>query len=214
MAKLRDILGSMGEGEGTDEHPKLGVWRQQDAKAKEGGHEVRVKLYRPPDLLGYKSAKLYLEVTDKKGIVVWSDQDDWDASLDQGLLNLGIRSVSPENEGERFNLLLEAAFTQFEDRYGDAAFNAVFVDYLKEITDSARLQEMLAYSTALSPNKDLPAYAGCREGIANSIRNRARELHLKLHYSVDETDNILTSALLRNLDERFSVTNRKRMGLL
>src|SRR5216683_1131822 len=157
MAKLKDILGSLSEGEGKDEHPKLGMWREEIAKNQKHGNDVRVVLHRPPDLLGYKPAKLYLQIEDKSGKKVLSDQDEWTAVLDRALVNLGIKAVSKDNEAQRFNLILETSFTQSEERYGDALFNAVFVDYLKDI-DSPKLQEILHYSTALNPDKISRSY--------------------------------------------------------
>jgi hypothetical protein len=204
----------MGDGEGRDEHPKLKVWKRDVVAARSVGDNARVNLYRPQNVLGYRSATIYLEIVDTRSAVISSRQDDWDAGLDAGLLDLGVRAISKENEGQRFNLILQAAFTPLEDRYGDAVFNAAFVDYLNDVADSTQLREMLKYSTALGPNKDSPSYLECRDGIESAVLNRGRGLHLKLKYSVDETNEILTAALLQNTDERFSVSNRKRMGLL
>jgi len=50
--------------------------------------------------------------------------------------------------------------------------------------------------------------------IDGAIRGRARELNKRLDYSVPEAEQILAGAIAQYLDERFSVSNRKVLGLL
>ena len=50
--------------------------------------------------------------------------------------------------------------------------------------------------------------------IEAAIRGRAVELSEKLHYEVPEAWDILAELLARYLDERFSVTNRRLLGLI
>ena len=50
--------------------------------------------------------------------------------------------------------------------------------------------------------------------IADAISGRAHELKEKLGYPEEEAKPILVQALARYLDERFSVSNRRRLGLL
>ncbi|MEK6234950.1 MAG: hypothetical protein N2C14_09575 [Planctomycetales bacterium] len=54
----------------------------------------------------------------------------------------------------------------------------------------------------------------CRELIAEAISGRARELTKSLKYPQQEARNILVSSLAQYLDDRFSVTSRRQMGLL
>ena len=57
-------------------------------------------------------------------------------------------------------------------------------------------------------------YDRCRETIADAISGRAHELRDKLAYTEEEAKQILVRSIARYLDDRFSVTNRRRMGLL
>ena len=50
--------------------------------------------------------------------------------------------------------------------------------------------------------------------IDNAIRGRAKELTKYLGYEIPEAEDILASAVAQYLDDRFSVTNRRILGLL
>ncbi len=65
-----------------------------------------------------------------------------------------------------------------------------------------------------TPNHEGKSYGRCREAIADAISGRAHELKDKLGYSENEAKPILVHAIARYLDERFSVTSRRRLGLL
>ena len=58
------------------------------------------------------------------------------------------------------------------------------------------------------------AYAECRDMIDGAIRGRARELTKKLGYAIPVAEEILVSAIAQYIDDRFSVTNRRVLGLL
>ena len=50
--------------------------------------------------------------------------------------------------------------------------------------------------------------------IDGAIRGRAKELSKDLRYPISDAEGILAAAVAQYLDERFSVTNRKVLGLL
>jgi len=68
------------------------------------------------------------------------------------------------------------------------------------------------YRNGVDPN--FRTYFKCRGMIDGAIRGRARELNKRLDYSVPEAEQILAGAIAQYLDERFSVSNRKVLGLL
>jgi hypothetical protein len=130
-----------------------------------------------------------------------------------------VRAVSPEQEAERFALGLRAAFRRAERDYGDGYFNAVLIDLIKDsdLTQHHEIAEVLKYAYANRPHQEGGAsdrYTNCRELIAGAISGRARELTGSLNYAQDQAKQILVSALARYLDERFSVSSRRRFGLL
>jgi hypothetical protein len=103
--------------------------------------------------------------------------------------------------------------------FGDGYFNAVLVDLLKDsdLTRYPAISEVLEQAYTNHPSREgkgFDKYNLCREMIADAISGRARELTGPLNYPEDEAKQILVTALARYLDERFSVSNRRRLGLL
>jgi hypothetical protein len=195
-------------------HPKYDHWASVIGAHRAEGREPFVVIYRPEDILGYKPAKIYLKVH-QAGSAVFSDGDDWDADLDRALIDLRVKAIDKANEAQRYNLLIEHELEKIEARYGDGFFNSVFVQYVRDVgPDSPDFQNILQYSTALWPNKDSRTYSECYASVESVIANKARELKHVLGYGLDEVTDILTGAIVQNLDERFSVTNRRKMGLL
>jgi hypothetical protein len=211
MAKLRDLLDN---NQAAEEHPKLRHWRHLMAQ-----HRTvtpRVQLYRPRDLLGFKAAKIYFYLYDAQNNPILSDQDDWDPDLNEGLVKAGVRAVAAENEADRFSLALAAALSKAEGLYGDGYYNSVLVEMVKEIdfSDAPAMLEVLSYVSALQPNRTSRSYDECKAMIAGAARGRLAELRQDLKYSEEEATQIFSSALAKYLDERFSVTNRRKLGLL
>lgn len=143
----------------------------------------------------------------------------WDDYLNSGLIHLCVRSVSLEKEAERFALGLRAALRKAEREFGDGYFNAVLVDLIKDsdLTRHAPIAEVMTYTHANVPHREGGAYDRytiCRELIAEAIGGRAKELRDVLSYPPEEAKHILVDALARYLDERFSVSSRRALGLL
>jgi hypothetical protein len=82
------------------------------------------------------------------------------------------------------------------------------------LTRHEEIAEVLKHAYALDANHESGRYNTCREMIAGAISGRAQELTGPLHYSKEEAKRILVSALARYLDERFTVSSRRRLGLL
>jgi hypothetical protein len=143
----------------------------------------------------------------------------WDDDLNTGLIQLRVRSSSADQEAERFALGLRGALRKAERECGDGYLNAVLLEFIKD-SDLIRypeIAEVVKHAYAASPyreGKGAVRYDLCREMIADAISGRAHELKDKLGYNEEEAKPILVQALARYLDERFSVSNRRRLGLL
>jgi hypothetical protein len=164
--------------------------------------------------MGYAKAKIYLRLFrgDKE---VDGKSDDWDDDLNDGLARLGIRSETVENEKDRFALALRASFRRPESRFGDGYFNSVLVEFVlgSDFHDHAEVAGVLRHISHVTPHQG-QGYADCRDMIEYAIRKRGMELTKWLNYEVPQAADILAGALARYLDERFSVTNRRLLGLL
>ena len=76
------------------------------------------------------------------------------------------------------------------------------------------VESVLKYVYRNGVDTSFRTYAECRSLIDNAIRGRAMELVENLRYAIPEAEEILAAAVAQYLDERFSVTNRRIMGLL
>lgn len=198
------------EGDATASHPLL---RFLGSKMR-NGHRAVFRLEVPARLVGYAKAKIYLRLLEGDEEVDLKC-DDWDDDLNDGLIRLGIRAETAENEQERFALALRDSLKRPENRYGDGYFNSVLVDFIQQSDLHAHpaIAAVLEHLPHLSPHVG-QSYYDCREMIEHAIRTRGLELTKHLGYPVPDAVDILAGALARYLDERFSVTNRRLLGLL
>jgi hypothetical protein len=180
----------------------------------EAGDRIEVEVDRPDILLGGARTQLVIhrweEGKGQEPLLV-----DWDSGVNAGLVDLGIRAINLEQEGERFALGIRAALGKVARRYGDGYLNIVLLDLLDE-SDLSKNGEIAdvrkeIHTHSLERNR---SYQECRDWIANGISGRAVELRDKLNYGPEEVKELMTKALAVYLDERFSVSSRRRIGLL
>ena len=140
---------------------------------------------------------------------------EWDDGVNAGLVDLRIKAIDLQQEGERFALAIRAALRKVERRYGDGYMNAVLVDLIDEsdLSKGGDIAEVRKYIHTNRPERSR-SYHECRELIANEIGGRAVELRDKLEYKPEEVKAVMTKALAIYLDERFSVSSRRHFGLL
>jgi hypothetical protein len=193
-------------------HPRVRNWK---TRLGEPETSATLEVFRSEAGVGQSQPDMNLQFT-KAGHPLPLETVPWDDELNGGLIQLQVRAISPEQEAERFALGLRAAMRKAEREFGDGYFNAVLVDL---VTDSDLAQypdiaKVLKHSTALSAHRESKRYNPCREMIADAISGRAQELTGPLHYSQEDAKGILVSALARYLDQRFSVSSRRRFGLL
>jgi hypothetical protein len=192
-------------------HPRLRNWKDR----LEQGATATLEVVRPEAVLGQSRPEMNLQFTEGTKLLPL-ETVPWDDDLNAGLIQLQVPAGSPEQEAERFALGLRAAMRKAEREFGDGYFNAVLVDLLKDsdLTSNPKIAVVLEHAVASSPAREGRSYKPCREMITDAIRGRAQELTGPLKYSQDEAKQILVVALARYLDDRFSVSARRRLGWL
>lgn len=204
---IEDYFRSM---ETVGNHPLL---RFVAARQKAGDLAV-FQLHRPRETMGFRKAKIYIHLI-RADQEVDCKQDDWDDDLNTGLIHLGVKSRTSDEEKDRFVLGLRAALRQPEKRFGDGYFSSVLVQVLLESDfythpDVAAALNHVPHS---SPHQGR-SYPECVGMIDEAIRGRAVELSGRLNYERLQAWEVLAGAMAGYLDERFSVTSRRLLGLL
>lgn len=196
--------------DGWFDHPRLRHWQ----KLKEGGARLHVEVRREPrGRLDVGHPILYVTIaTDAAGRQQPIEDEIWSDELHRGLVKLGVRAISDDNESLRFGIAFAGAFEPAEDRVGDGFFNSVLIDVLKQGPLAARLAEQISQIHVLSPSRGSRSYQDCKDLIVGAIQGRARELTRDLGYPEPEANEILGDALAIYLDDRFSITERRRLG--
>jgi hypothetical protein len=192
--------------------------RNWKARKEQPGVTAELEVYRPATALGLKQTEMNLHFTEN-GKPQPLETVAWDDDLNTGLIQLGVRSINPDRESERFALGLRGALRKAEREFGDGYLDGVLVEFItdSDLTRHPEIAEILQHAHAVPPYRKgkAPArYDLCREMIADAISGRAHELKEKLGYPEEEAKPILVKALARYLDDRFSVSNRRRLGLL
>jgi hypothetical protein len=199
----------------TLEHPRLRNWKARLGKP---GTEATLELFQPESEFGQSQAEMNLQFFDNGGPGSL-ETFPWNDDLNSGLVSLGVRAVSQDQEAVRFALGLRAAMRKAEREYGDGYFNSVLLEFMRDsdLSGYPEIAAVLRHAYAISPSREGKAinkYENCRDMIADAISGRARELTANLKYPEDEAKKILVAALARHLDKRFTVSSRRRMGLL
>jgi len=175
---------------------------------------AKVELVLPPPLTGYQKAKIYVHLFEGEQEIDCKSEE-WEDDLNAGLVDLGIRSIAIDVETDRFALALRSAFRKLENRVGDGYFSAVLVQFVaeNEFRDHPDISETLKHIPHSPPHRG-KNYDMYIEMVRDAIRGRGVELKDKLGYEVSQAVDILAGALGRYLDERFSLTRRRLLGLL
>jgi hypothetical protein len=196
-------------------HPRLHNWK---VRLEQPSTSATLEVSRQATEFGQARPEMHVQFMEN-GKPLPLESLPWDDYLNTGLIRLRVRSVSSEQEAVRFALGLRAALRKAEREFGDGYFNAVLVDLIKDsdLTKHAPIAEVMKYVYANTPHREggpYDRYSICRELIAEAIGGRAKELSDSLGYSPDVARDILVHALTHYLDERFSVSSRKALGLV
>ena len=199
-------------------HPRARHWRTILERKKIQGSEFdrsACELWRERDGLTFRPAKIYLHFYDSDNNEVGCEDDAWDEDVNRFLIDMGVKAISADNEKDRFGLMIRSLLRKPESLFGDGFFNSVILMLLQE-SGFARLQPV---SEALRMLHDTPpstkgrSYADCRDMIENVLSQCGHDIVQKLGYTKPEAEKILAGAIAYFLDERFSITNRKLLGL-
>jgi len=192
-------------------HPRLRHWA---ARIKSGATAV-LELYQPATALGEVQTDIALHFK-ARDVPDSLEVCDWDDDLNAGLIALRVRAADSTNETARFALGLRAAMRKTTREFGDGFFNSVLLELVNEsdLSRHAAIAEVVRHAHANAPYREGRSYDPCRDMIADAISGRMYELKNELGYPPTEARDILVSSLACYLDERFSVSSRKRLGLL
>lgn len=196
------------------QHPKLRYWLAERARHPEPAPVYRVEILRQKQGLGFGAARMYLHVLDPAGTDLQPpDEMMWDPDLDEGLIQHGFRAVTPENEVTRFSLAIRRSLMKPERRYGEGYFNSVLHQWASTSPFAQRLAPILAEIHPGNAIAGTEAHADCRDQIQAVIAGRAKDLTERLDWERASATRILAEALGAYLDERFSVSDRRALGI-
>jgi hypothetical protein len=104
-------------------------------------------------------------------------------------------------------------FAPIENLYGDGFFNSVFVAFVRQSAfgNDTEIQKKLAdvHAIAASNGQDRD---DCESRIKSSIARCGAHLVSSLNYERTAAARVLSQAIAAYLDERFLITERKRLG--
>jgi len=211
MPKLDDFFRTKAE----PLHPRIRYWEKQ---LESPDTTAFLEFHQPKGMFGQEKPEMYLHFS-KGGKEDRPEPVFWDDDLNTGLIRLKVKSVTTDQEANRFALGLRAAMRKAESEFGDGYFNAVLVEFIKEsdLTKYDKIKEIIPYTYANKPfqeGKAYDRYSMCRDLIDGAISGRANELTTNLGYAKEDAKGILVSALAQYLDDRFSISARREFGML
>lgn len=191
-------------------HPRLRAWKAMI----ESGARASLELYRSGSPIGLGRVRMFVHFQ-RDGQLSPPDECDWEPILNDGLIALGVRAVDQDNEIIRFALALRDGLQPTEKEFGNGYFNAVLLEVIHDsgLASRPEFAEVLKHTYRDHVAPATKFHQGCRDAIAFEIAERSAQLHERLKYSKEEATSVMTAALARYLDERFSVSARKRFGL-
>ncbi len=183
-------------------------------KAKPEFDAAKVQIIRPRAALGFEPAQLSLLFFKKQNQMYDYKTEFWDAELNDALVDRMIRAIDESNEIQRFGLSLGAALQHPESRYGDGFFSAVLMLVVDQ-SPFVKLDPVRALRPYISTNRP---YEGshtaedCSMMIQAALQDAWSVLRWKLGYDNTDAERILSGALAYYLDERFGITDGRKLG--
>jgi hypothetical protein len=197
-----------------DRHPLIRVLEAH--KGKPGFDAAKVQVIRQRAPLGFEPAQLSLLFFDQEGAVYDYKSEPWDAELNEALIKHKIRAVDESNEVQRFGLGLAAALQHPENRYGEGFFSAVLILVIDQgpFAKMDPVREVRPHISANRPYEGGHSAEDCSVMIQAALQDRWLELRRNLEYDKTEAERVLAGALGYYLDERFSITDGRKLGWL
>jgi hypothetical protein len=195
------------------EHPRVRAWRSY--RKAPAVHHVGVEVLREREGLTVLAARLFVSFYREDGEIARQDEAPWEPELEAWLIDEEkARASTIENEKLRFSLLLKPALRPILVRYGDGYFNSVLIAGLRAgpFRDHAEVADMLRHIHENQPAGE--SRLDCQQLIDHEFASAAQRL-LKLYDgNRAAAEDILGGAIARYLDDRFSVTNSRLLGLI
>jgi hypothetical protein len=197
-----------------DSHPLIRLLDMHQGKPEFGA--AKVKVIRPRSALGFDPAELSLLFFNKQDQMYDRRTEDWDADLNDALVHRKIRAIDGSNEIQRFGLGLGAALQHPESRYGDGFFSAVLMLVVDQspFAEMRPVRELRPYISTNKPNERGRSADDCSVMIQAVLQDRWLELRRELDYDNTDAERILAGALADYLDERFGITDGRKLGWL
>ncbi|MFT3769408.1 MAG: hypothetical protein QM820_28555 [Minicystis sp.] len=195
------------------EHPRIRAWKSYRSEPAVDHLEVEVR--REREGLSLLPASLFVSFVSADGKILRDAEAPWEPELEAWLIDeQGARARTVENEKLRFSLLLKPALRPVLIRYGDGYFNAVLIAGLREGPYRAHPEVADMLRSIHEDRPSAESRADCQALIDHELTRAAQKL-LRLYKGERATaEDILGGAIARYLDERFSVTNSRLLGLL
>lgn len=188
--------------------PRIRTWQSY---RRQSGGDVRVRVWREREAIGYGPPILYLEFLDPEGEVRFHDELLWKIGLDDWLLSEGVRAEPASAEALRFSFRMRSKFEPLSNVWGDGYFNSLLVKVVTEgpYASDARLRAVLrgVHEYAPSPSERLRQNVDEVEAVFFSCGSELKSLR----YVPEEADAIIVSALVTYLDDRYHRTDRRRL---
>jgi hypothetical protein len=197
-----------------DSHPLIRLLDVQQQKPEFG--TARIQIIRPRATLGFQAAQLSLHFFDKNNRMYDYKTEAWDAELNDALLDHKIRATDESNEIQRFGLGLDAALQHPENRYGDGFFSAVLMLVVDQspFAKMDPVRDLRPYISTNRPHAGGHSAEDCSVMIQAALQDRWMQLRRNLDYEKTNAERILAGALAYYLDERFSITDGRKLGWL
>lgn len=191
-------------------HPRIRAW---DSFRSEGDvKSIQAEVVRHLEGFHYGPATLAVSFLREDGSVAHYDECDWDPSLDEWLLQHGARAPTQDQEKERLSLHIRARMSKALVRYGDGVFNSVLIQSVatgpfKDHPEVAAVLEEIGHRAQPIVGEDRE---DCEALIDGALKKVARSLLDLYEGDREQAEETLAGALARYLDERFSVSARRR----
>jgi hypothetical protein len=193
-------------------HPKLRRWERL---AKEHGTVPSVEVQRDRDGLAFRppTMRVTIPIPDKAEAPI-VDREPWEPQLALATVERGWRTPEPTNEAVRLGLLMKTFFAQPEMRYGDGYFSSVLVAVLKDsqFAKEPVVADVLRF-VRVPPPSDSRSKGDCAELIRAVLSRVASLLADSLKYSRQQAKKILAETVAYYLDDRFSISSGRLLGL-
>lgn len=210
-ATLTEVLSSPTPTEPPPANPVLRVWEESWASRR----DPCVRVEQTNDNFGPAVVTFVLTYTNQDGATAEEEPREWEYELNQWLVEKKVSAIDEDNEKLRFAVSLRAPLQAPMTKVGDGFFNSVLVELVNDAgLTNPELGEVLKYIRVPKPPKEGDGYLACRQWILITTERKMYDLQVHLGYSPEQSGKILAGALARYLDHRFSVSSRKRLGLL